>query len=87
MIIRKLFKFEGAHIVRNCSTERCKKSVHGHSYIVEVFLESKFMDNGQMVLDFGLMTDIRSIVDMFDHTYCLWVGESAIYKEFFQGTE
>ncbi len=30
MIIRKKFKFEGAHIVRNCSTDRCKKSIHGH---------------------------------------------------------
>ncbi|MDN5891534.1 MAG: 6-carboxytetrahydropterin synthase QueD, partial [Psychrobacter sp.] len=27
MRIRKLFKFENAHIVRNCSSERCKHSI------------------------------------------------------------
>ncbi|HCN16273.1 MAG TPA: 6-carboxytetrahydropterin synthase QueD, partial [Moraxellaceae bacterium] len=32
MRIRKLFKFENAHIVRNCSSDRCKYSIHGHSY-------------------------------------------------------
>ena len=35
MIIRKLFKFENAHIVRGCSTQRCRASLHGHSYKVE----------------------------------------------------
>jgi 6-pyruvoyltetrahydropterin/6-carboxytetrahydropterin synthase len=47
MIIRKQFKFEGAHIVRNCTTRRCKKSIHGHSYVVEVFFTSnKLYDFG-----------------------------------------
>ena len=54
MIIRKKFKFEGAHIVRNCSTKRCKTSIHGHSYKVEVFFTSNKLDNGFMILDFGL---------------------------------
>ncbi|MBP8064536.1 MAG: 6-carboxytetrahydropterin synthase QueD, partial [Acinetobacter sp.] len=31
MIIRKLFKFENAHVVRNCTSDRCKRSIHGHS--------------------------------------------------------
>ena len=44
MIIRKLFKFEGAHIVRDCSSDRCKFSIHGHSYVVEVFLTSDKLD-------------------------------------------
>lgn len=30
MLIRKLFKFENAHIVRGCSTRRCSHSIHGH---------------------------------------------------------
>ncbi len=54
MIIRKLFKFENAHIVRECSTLRCSRNLHGHSYKVEVLLESNYLDNGQMVYDFGL---------------------------------
>ena len=68
MIIRKLFKFENAHIVRNCMSDRCKYSIHGHSYKVEVIIESNFLDNGHMVMDFGLLKgDIKRIIDNFDH--------------------
>jgi len=80
MIIRKLFKFENAHIVRNCPTQRCSKSLHGHSYMVEVLLESNYLDNGQMVYDFGLMKlYIKDIIDSFDHAVTLWSGDSQGY--------
>lgn len=83
MLIRKLFKFEGAHIVRNCSSLRCKKSIHGHSYVVEVFFTSKGLDNGQMILDFGLMKGtIKDLVDSFDHAYSMWNKESEEFQEF-----
>lgn len=83
MIIRKAFKFEGAHIVRNCSSDRCKYSIHGHSYFVEVFFTSKGLDNGQMVMDFGLMKGtIRDIIDAFDHTYSYWNKESGDFVDF-----
>ncbi len=83
MIIRKLFKFEGAHIVRDCSSDRCKKSLHGHSYVVEVKLESQFIDNGQMVVDFGLLKNtIKDAIDSFDHAYSLWVKEKDDFKDF-----
>ena len=73
MLIRKLFKFEGAHIVRNCSSDRCKRSIHGHSYTVEVFLTAKGLDNGQMIMDFGLMKGtIKDLIDSFDHAYSFW---------------
>ena len=85
MIIRKKFKFEGAHIVRNCTTDRCKKSIHGHSYEVEVFFSSNKLDNGYMILDFGLTKKhIKNIIDSFDHAYSLWVGESDEFKKFFR---
>ncbi len=85
MIIRKLFKFEGAHIVRNCSTNRCKKSIHGHSYEVEVFFTSNKLDNGFMILDFGLTKKhIKNIIDSFDHAYSLWSEESEEFKNFFK---
>lgn len=82
MIIRKLFKFENAHIVRGCSTIRCRSSIHGHSYKVEVLLESNFLDNGQMVYDFGLMKQsIKDIIDSFDHSISLWNMDDKIYIE------
>ncbi len=83
MIIRKLFKFEGAHIVRDCSTDRCKKSIHGHSYTVEVMFRATHLDNAGMVLDFGLMkSTIKDAIDSFDHAYSLWTKEKPDYKEF-----
>jgi 6-pyruvoyltetrahydropterin/6-carboxytetrahydropterin synthase len=83
MIIRKLFKFENAHIVRNCSTERCSKNIHGHSYKVEILLESKFLDNGDMVLDFGLFKPyIKDIIDSFDHSIIYWKKEDLDYIQF-----
>lgn len=83
MIIRKLFKFEGAHIVRDCSSDRCKKSIHGHSYIVEVKFKSSLLDNAGMVVDFGLMKGtIKDAIDAFDHAYSLWTKEKDDYKEF-----
>jgi len=82
LIIRKLFKFENAHIVRDCSTLRCSRNIHGHSYKVEVLLESNYLDNGQMVYDFGLTKlYIKDIIDSFDHAITLWSGDDKEYIE------
>jgi len=73
MKIRKLFKYENAHIVRNCTSERCSHSIHGHSYIIEVVLKGNKLDNGMMIYDFGLMKGtIKDIIDSFDHTITVW---------------
>jgi 6-pyruvoyltetrahydropterin/6-carboxytetrahydropterin synthase len=80
MIIRKLFKFENAHVVRGCSTVRCRSSLHGHSYKVELLFESNFLDNGQMVYDFGLMKqNMKALIDSFDHAIAIWSGDEKEY--------
>jgi len=80
MLIRKLFKFEGAHIVRLCTSERCKYSLHGHSYKVELFFTANALDRGQMILDFGIMKRrIKEMVDSFDHATTLWSGDTKEY--------
>ena len=82
MIIRKMFKFENAHIVRGCSTVKCRSSIHGHSYRVELLFESNFLDNGQMVYDFGLMKqNMKDLVESFDHAIALWSEDDAKYLE------
>lgn len=82
MIIRKLFKFENAHIVRGCSSVKCRSSVHGHSYKVELLFESNFLDNGQMVYDFGLMKqNMKALVESFDHAVALWSGDDISYLD------
>ena len=80
MLIRKLFKFENAHIVRDCSTQRCSENIHGHSYKIEVLLESNYLDDGQMVYDFGLTKlYIKELIDSFDHAITLWTQDDKDY--------
>ena len=80
MRIRKLFKFENAHIVRNCSSDRCKYSIHGHSYQIELILEAHRLDHGQMVYDFWLLkSSIKDIIDSFDHAICFWNKDDPDY--------
>lgn len=82
MLIRKLFSFENAHIVRNCTSDRCRRSIHGHSYKVEVILEAQALDQGQMVYDFGLMKGpLRTLIDSFDHAICFWDRDDPAYIE------
>lgn len=82
MLIRKQFKFEGAHIVRNCSSRHCRENIHGHSYIVEVFITSDRLDNGYMVMDFCRLAQVKEFIDSFDHTYSLWEQEDEEFKQF-----
>ena len=82
MIIRKQYKFSAGHIVRNCSSDRCKRSLHGHNYIVEVFFTSTGLDNGHMILDFGLTKGtIKDFIDGFDHCWQYWNKDKKV-KEF-----
>jgi len=82
MLIRKLFKFENAHIVRDCTTQRCSENIHGHSYKIEVLLESNYLDDGQMVYDFGLTKlYIKELIDSFDHAITLWSRDDSQYIE------
>ncbi len=83
MRIRKQFKFCSGHIVRNCSSDRCRKSMHGHNYTVEVFFTSDKLDNGDMIMDFGLSKGtIKDFIDGFDHCWQYWDKESPEFKTF-----
>lgn len=83
MVIRKEFRVESAHIVRNCTSERCSHSIHGHSAVIELFFESDQLDNAQMVMDFGLMkSSIKQFIDSMDHCYLLCDKDKPEFKEF-----
>lgn len=84
MIIRRTFKAETAHIVRNAYTERCQKSIHGHSYLYELFLNATDLDNAGMVTDFTFVKKyFNSLFDSFDHTSILMTSEKEEIKECF----
>lgn len=85
MEITKIFKFEGSHVVRNCSSHRCSHSVHGHSYVVELTFEARHLDNAQMAYDFGLMKGtIKEFIDSLDHCHVICSADSEEYVKFFQ---
>lgn len=80
MLIRKKFAFENAHVVRNCTSDRCRRSIHGHSYKVELLLEAHALDHGHMIYDFGLLkTHLRDLIDSFDHAIAFWDRDDADY--------
>ena len=87
MKIRKEFRVESAHIVRNCTSHRCSHSIHGHSAVIEVFLESTCLDNAGMVYDFGLMKGtVKSFIDSMDHCYILCDKDDPEFRDFIKKT-
>lgn len=87
MKIRKEFRVESAHIVRNCTSHRCSHSIHGHSAVVEVFLEGDTLDNAGMLYDFGLLkTTVKEFIDSMDHCYILCKYDAPEFKEFIKNS-
>jgi len=87
MIIRKKYTFNNGYIVRNCSSERCKFSIHSHSYSIEFFFTSSGLDNGNMIIDFGLLkNNIKKLIDCFNNTFLIWNKDKYLleYKNYFK---
>lgn len=83
MKIRKEFRVESAHIVRNCTSHRCSHSIHGHSAVIELILEGNKLDNAGMLYDFGLMKGtVKEFIDSMDHCYILCSKDSDEFKYF-----
>jgi len=67
--IRKKYRVEYAHQLKNAFTECCFKTIHGHSGVVELFFSSEKLDQNNMVVDFGeISSKIKTyLMDLFDH--------------------
>ena len=84
MKIRKLYRIESAHIVRDAYSQRCSHSYHGHSGVIEVFFQADHLDQAGMVYDFGAMKNtVGSFLDMFDHSIHLYCRDDSKSLEFF----
>ena len=70
--IRKLFKLEFAHCLSSCYSDECK-SVHGHSYKIEIIINSLSLNEDGMVMDFKKLKELvnREILHAFDHSLVL----------------
>lgn len=66
--IRKLFKFEMAHRLSSCYSEECRQ-LHGHSYKLEIVINSLSLNDDDMVIDFKRLKEIvnANIISIFDH--------------------
>jgi 7-cyano-7-deazaguanine synthase len=64
--IRKLYRVEMAHQLDAAVTKACSETIHGHSYVIEVFLRGP-LDATGMVRDFGDLTAVKALVMEFDH--------------------
>lgn len=85
MIIRKRYKVESSHCVRNATSFRCSHSYHGHSAVIDVFFEGRQLDNAQMLMDFGLMKEtIGSWIDSMDHCHIICSKDDPEAIEFFK---
>lgn len=82
MLIRKLLKFENTHILRGCSRRRCSHSIHGYFYKVELLLSAHWLDNGQMIYEFGLLKgDVRELIAVFDFSVALRSDDDSGYLQ------
>lgn len=83
MVIKKIFKTETAHIVRNAYSNRCKYNIHGHSYKWIIHIEGPIDEKTGMIIDFKQLNPIKKYIDQFDHTTVLWKKEKKYIKDFF----
>ena len=78
--IRKMFKFEAAHMLAS-SYSKCCQQLHGHSYKLEVFLTSSKLNNDGMVIDFGeLKNQLAGFFDLIDHACFLPRSKKKMFR-------
>ena len=72
MKVTKQFKMEVAHRLVSSYSKKCQ-SIHGHSYLMEVTLESEHLNDDAMVMDFGEVKDkMNSFFESFDHSLVVY---------------
>jgi 6-pyruvoyltetrahydropterin/6-carboxytetrahydropterin synthase len=71
MKVTKIFHFDAGHRLSNYSG-KCKR-LHGHTYMVEITVSNDYLNEAEMVIDFGDLKDLfNQLVDnKFDHRMIL----------------
>jgi 6-pyruvoyltetrahydropterin/6-carboxytetrahydropterin synthase len=68
--ICKTIEIESGHMLSK-HPSKCKFP-HGHSRRVELILEAKRLDKGDMVCDFAVLKNaLKDFLDSFDHALCM----------------
>ena len=80
--IRKQFKFEMAHQLKDSYSAACHENLHGHSYVLELYFISQKTDKNGMVVDFGEVKDvIGDYVNSWDHSLTMPVFFDKAYLD------
>ena len=64
--VKKRLEIAGAHRLSLNYESKCS-NIHGHNWIVEIYMQSKELDSNGMVMDFTHIK--KEINDMLDHRY------------------
>ena len=83
IIKRRGFKFEAAHRLHNLDYESPCKSLHGHSYKVNLTISVKRLDFNGMVIDFSKLKTFQKWLDeKIDHSIILSKDDKELIKLF-----
>lgn len=64
--VKKRIEIAGAHRLSLNYESKCS-NIHGHNWIVEIYMQSKELDGNSMVMDFTHIK--KEIHDALDHKY------------------
>lgn len=68
--LRRKFQFEAAHSLPNAPVGHRCRSIHGHSYIVEVRVQGDIDPHAGWVIDFAEIDEVvNPVVERLDHSY------------------
>ena len=62
--IQKRLEISGAHSLTLDYESKCS-NVHGHNWIINIYMQAKELDNNGMILDFTVIK--KRILDKLDH--------------------
>ncbi len=75
----KQFKFELSHRLVSSYSKKCQ-SIHGHSYLARIVLESEHLNCDGMVLDFGEVKDkLNHLIDAWDHSFMFYSQDPLVH--------
>ena len=70
MIIFKELTFEAAHLLPNVPEGHMCRRLHGHSYVIQIYVSGDIDPKVGWVMDFGdLKEAARPVIDQLDHHY------------------
>jgi 6-pyruvoyltetrahydropterin/6-carboxytetrahydropterin synthase len=68
MLIYKVFRFDSAHYLPNVPKDHKCGGMHGHTYMLKVYLEGETGKQTGWVMDYTLLKSaVKPLVDQLDH--------------------